>query len=574
MATRVLGIVVKAQGAAAAAQQVGRVDRAVSGVSRRAGTFAATLNKKVGGALGTFSGRLRGFATAGLGLFGIGGLFALGSAFTNSIAKAREFGEASQQLARITGQSVEQTSRMVDALDFYGIAADKANKIAGMSVKNAANLGADTKKAKKFQDDFGLSILDGSGNVRKFNDQLLVSADYFNNKSIPASKKAAALSKLYGRSWQDLLPVLAKGRSGIEQALKDAMSLSQADLDAIVANKQATREWDDAVGDLQTRIGIDLLPTLTELAQTFTGFVKDNGPQIRDFFKNAVEGGKKFASGAAQVIGGIQSVWNSIPEPVRDLLVKGLIADRTVKFLFGFSITGLVGSITTGVAGGVAKAVAGSLVGAGLGKAFVQPVFVTNKGFGVGGPGGAAGAKGGIGALGMFGAFALPAAVAAGTGFLAEEGNKHPERTRLGIGEMRATTGLDFAAFQNLVTALDALPKVLNDIKNPPNPLRIDPRNLSEGNREIVDKVTRSRDATESMRIALNTKLGETRGAIVAAAHSDTDRIVAAINRNGAPKVNVFVDKGDSGRRPGQTGGTLNRQRDERANGSGGLGGT
>lgn len=80
-------------------------------------------------------------------------------------------------------------------------------------------------------------------------------------------------------------------------------------------------------------------------------------------------------------------------------LVGILALVKTVNFLSGGAIGSIGGGLLSGLGGLMAKALGNAFAQAGIGKFFVQPVFVTNPGFGVGGPG-----AGGIGSqLAMFG---------------------------------------------------------------------------------------------------------------------------------------------------------------------------
>ncbi|MBV9485304.1 MAG: hypothetical protein JO246_04535, partial [Frankiaceae bacterium] len=411
---RKLGITVEATDKASG--KLSNVKREVAGIDRAAmtsgsgwGRFvggvergASRMKASIGGAVSHAKKQLTSLATVGLAGLGIGGIFAIGTVLSDSISKSKEFGKTSINLSKVIAQNVTDTSRLVDALDYYGIGADKAMKIGGLYEKTVAKISSTSKTAAKFEKDYGLAVVDNRGKVLSFNQQLLASADFFNNKAIPAQAKAAALSKLYGRSWQDLIPLLSQGRAGIQKALDDAMHLSKQDIANAKANEEATRRWNDAVGDLETTIGIKLMPRLTKVLNGFSDFVDKHSDDIVNFFDNAATGAGKVVSAAGEVVGGLKSAWDSIPDPVKDLFIKGFVADRTVKFLFGFSPAGLAIKLGQealgGIAGAVGKSVAGSVLAAGIGKAFVQPVFVTNAGFGGGGGGlpGPAAAGGGL----------------------------------------------------------------------------------------------------------------------------------------------------------------------------------
>lgn len=505
-------------GVATAVGSVDRLESRLGGLQGRLGNFASNLRGGVSNALSTFSGRLQGAARAGLGLLGIGGLFTIGAGIRSSIDNARQFGDTVIQVSRLTGLAADQTSRLVDAVDYFGVTGDKAIRIAGMYEKNVDRLAGTKKKAADFEKEYGLKVRDSSGGLLDFNEQLLASADFFNNKSIPASEKAAALSKLYGRSWQDLIPVLAQGRKGIQDAQKDAISLSEADLRALKENKEATRAWNDAIGDLQIKIGIGLLPTITELIRGLTGWVDSHGPQIQEFFRNGVATAKSVAGAAVGVLSSIKSVWDGIPDPVKELLIKGFVADRTVKFLFGFSVAGVVKDLAGGVVGGLGNA----LVRAGIGKAFVQPVFVTNQGFGGGGgpgvPGGPA-AAGGSSILGSLAAGAAPMLAAALLPILIVELTKTALGGPAEIARRAEEGRRQTAEARGINTSNMPAGGTPTWLRGPTPPtLKVFPQGMSPDERQAINdqraKLDGIRGAQESLNITTRTNLSSARTAI------------------------------------------------------------
>lgn len=319
-------------------------------------------------------------------------------AFQEAVRKANEFGDAIQRVSKVTGDTVEETSKLVDTLDYFGINADAAVRVTGMAEKNLGALSqrseegakkvADWNKthgeaitaAKKlsllypklaqFQKQYGLSLTDAKGKLLSFNELLLRSADYFNDKHIPAATKAAALAKIFGRNWQTLIPVLSQGSAKLREMEGDAIKLTKADIDNMAKFKEATREWDDTIGDLQITLGAKLLPELTALAKSASAFVSQNSDKIVDFFKNAYQAASKLAGIVGDVGRGLLGVWNMIPEPMRDLLVKGLVADRTIKFLFGFSPIKFATDALGGLVGKLFQ----------RGSTPLNPLFVSNVG--------------------------------------------------------------------------------------------------------------------------------------------------------------------------------------------------
>lgn len=398
---------------------------------------ASASVKSVGGAFGSLGAKIKGIATGPLNLVNLAiGKLAyrigseLGQAIKDTFSKTIAFGEAVSKVASITKGTAEATSQLVDTLDYYGIAAEDQTRLVGMAQKNLGLLGTNTKLATKFQHDFGFSVLTAGGKVKDFNTILLQSADYFNNKQIPASTKAAALAKIYGRNWQQLIPVFQQGSAKLKAMEGDAIELSKADLANMNQFKDAQRAWDDAVGDLQIKIGSKLLPTLTRLAQTATKFVNDNADKIVQFFKDAAAAaeklGKTITDTVVPIFRGIASAWNALPEDLKKFLVAGFVANK----LTGGAVTKVAGGIAGLAVKGAGNALGGLL---GRGATPANPVFVADVGGGIGGKlaGAAEGAAGlgssaGVAGISTVASVVIPLALAAFAGAWA--------RGNLGVG--------------------------------------------------------------------------------------------------------------------------------------------
>jgi TP901 family phage tail tape measure protein len=165
--------------------------------------------------------------------------------------------------------------------------------------------------------------------------------------------------------------------------------------------------------DVGITIGNELIPTLQELADEATAWLQAHPGEIERFAKQIGEGFKsavawaksldwagignslKVAAGFAK---GVVDAFLAMPDWVKQAVVTGWGLNK----LTGGAVVKITGEITGGVANGLVRGFAQ----AGIGKMFVQPVFVTNMvagglgGAGGGGGAAVAGAKGGIGTLG------------------------------------------------------------------------------------------------------------------------------------------------------------------------------
>jgi hypothetical protein len=368
-----------------------------------AGAFGSVKGAALGmgGALAHAGGQIKGLLTGPLGMLGIGaGLFGVASLFKESIGKASEFAFAIEKLQGLTNDSADSLAQLIAVTDNYGISADRLSKVVGFAEKTMGNLATTAGGADAFFKKFGFSITNAQGKVLPFTTVLEKAADFYNSNA-DQSTKAALAATLFGRSYADLVPILKLGGQGIrdaEAAAKDlGITLTQTNVQDLQRFRETTREMDDAMTGLKLQIGLGLVPAFTDLAKATTGFVRTHRDDIVAFFKNAVETGRAFAKVAGDVVSGLATAWNAIPPPLRDFIVKGVVADRTIKFLFGFDPVAALG-----------KGILGALGGTFLGRGSpTNPMFVVPVG-----PGGLGGALGGVG----LGSVAKVAAAGAATG--------------------------------------------------------------------------------------------------------------------------------------------------------------
>ena len=339
-------------GLARARGELSGLNSAASNTGSRLGGLS-NVAAGAGGAFSHLKGRI-GELAGTAGLVGLGaGLFSVVGFLTSGIATARDFGKEVGLLAAVTGLSTEKTSELAGAFHHFGIETDTALKLAGFAEKNLFKYASTAEKAAKFQQEYGLALRDSSGNIKDFNTLLLDSADFFNSGA-SASQKAAAMAALYGRSWRDLIPVLRAGRQGIsdaeEEAKKLGLTLTGENVGQLVKLREATRSWSTALGGLKLQIGLAAVPAITDLANAMTKFLANGGrEQIVGFFKGMITYGRQAADVIShQVIPtfqGIYGAWLHVPKELRDLIVTGLVANKTIKFLFGFSPLQLLGGI-------------------------------------------------------------------------------------------------------------------------------------------------------------------------------------------------------------------------------------
>lgn len=278
------------------------VTRILKGVEGKVNGIGASLSKGFGGSLeSSLSGVTRSLGAlgplggaAGEGLAAIGasagpiglvagGVVALGAGALASIASFSKLTATISQLVAVTGASAESASRIVAVADDVGISA-------GTITKAFAKLsqGADTAVFKKLGIDIaktntGATDLEGTfSNVlralEKVNDPV---------------ERANILQASFGKSYQELLPLITQGADAFERSAKAvgaSQVLSAKDLENGKAFRKSLDDVGDAVGRIKNSAGKTLLPiaadTLGFLANV-TERLLDGATAVTKFVKNS-----------------------------------------------------------------------------------------------------------------------------------------------------------------------------------------------------------------------------------------------------------------------------------------------
>lgn len=417
-------------GLSQAESSLGRFNAAAMTSGTRTGVLSSafgvvkTAAVGVGGALEHAGSQIKNLVTGPLGMVGLaGGVLGLVGVLKSSISKVEEFGASLEKVQTLTGETALQAGTLILAFQKFGLGADRIATIVGFTEKTLGKLNTtmdsgskSVSKLEALDKQFGLSLVDSNGKVADFSTVLEQLATFYDSNA-SASTKAYVASQIFGRGYTQMIPILNEGAQGLRDAAQAAQDMGLASTDTVSQLGKFHDQMhalEQQTNVLQLSIGTALLPTLIELSKAATDFVSSHRTDIVAFFKNAVQTGKQVAGVIGNVANAMLSAWNMVPPDLRDWLLKGVVADRTFKFLFGFDpVKGLLSGLMGAVTGGLGKAMGTSLAAAGLGKLFVQPVFVTNMGFGGLGnlAGGAAGAAEGAGA-GLLGGISAGSLVA------------------------------------------------------------------------------------------------------------------------------------------------------------------
>lgn len=189
------------------------------------------------------------------------------------VSDFENLGQAVLKFQRIAGTTAEESSRWVEVLDDYNVSADQGAAIIG---KFAKVIGTTPGVLKQY----GVEIQKNKDGTVDLNGTLMAAADVFANTT-DETKKAALGTALFGKSWQDMVPILEQGSAGIKNALGSVSQgkvLNQGDLKTAEDFRLAIDSLKDTLESLSVTIGKNATPALKEFAQVAgqVGSIADN----------------------------------------------------------------------------------------------------------------------------------------------------------------------------------------------------------------------------------------------------------------------------------------------------------
>ena len=240
-----------------------------------------------------------------------------------AIDTTEELTKGTIRLQRAFGLSAKEASAFVATAKTRGVDAKQLSQSFKTLASQLEGLSQGSKGAVKVFQDLGISATQVQG--RPFADQLGAVSDALKNTA-GSAKYAADASKLFGRGWQTVVPMLNKGQQGIRDLIATAdkygVTLDGKTIKSARDLAQAQRESQLASMGLQLTLGRVLIPALTKVT-TFAN-------QVVLKFRQDWPGIKKSLT---PVISGLSGVVDAISAVVKALAsCKPLIG--TIKSAF------------------------------------------------------------------------------------------------------------------------------------------------------------------------------------------------------------------------------------------------
>lgn len=235
----------------------------------------------------------------------------------------------------------------------------------------------------------GIKMRDSNGQLRSAADMLPELADAFQRNENPVVRARMGMA-LFGKSWQEIMPMLAEGSAKINERMArfKELGLEVKDVGAFDRQMEAAGKFGDKLDDLgfvakgfQNTIAAGLLPVITPLiddlikwvvvnkdlvAGEVKAFVTDLADSIRNTDWSAIiEGARSFARGLGWVVDALGGARNALIALVILMNMQTIVAFgsligalwRAGVAFYGMASSAIVSSGALGMAGTAIRAI-------------------------------------------------------------------------------------------------------------------------------------------------------------------------------------------------------------------------
>ena len=284
-----------------------------------------------------------------------GAMVAAGALILGSLQKcvdsATTYGASVLTMQRLTGDNAAVSSQAAAIMDRYGV----SGKQLGMVIKTLdtqiiTTTGA-VDKQKTALGSMGIATTDSTGKNRDAISVLGDVAEWY-SKATDKTAATAEMTKVLGRGYIALLPLLAGGKAGLEQLTAaftaNGLILTQQEIDATAAAAGAQKDLSDATQGLAVQIGFVLVPLETFATKLVTGVVQaldKTSPAMKSLI--AIGGA---LTGVMLILGGAITILGAIAPMVATgmgIVSAGFYASGIGATVAAFQVGGLTTAVET-----------------------------------------------------------------------------------------------------------------------------------------------------------------------------------------------------------------------------------
>ncbi|HLO63155.1 MAG TPA: hypothetical protein VK165_09355, partial [Azonexus sp.] len=320
-------------------KSVGNVAKTTRKYLSDVASSANALTSKIGLPLSALSGVLGGFSLV---------------AIKNAVVGFTEMGEAAYKGALRSGMAVEEWQRMKYVSDQAGVPIETLQTSMAKLNKQIGDAAAGKNKdLAGLMKKLGVSTRDANGQLRAGIDILPQLADAFVRNKNPVVQARMGMA-LFGKSWQEMVPLLMEGADGINQSLdrfkrlKGVMSLD--DIKGAKELGDKFKDLDFVTKGFQNTIAKELVPVLGPLVDDIVMWASANrkvvSAGVKEFVRDLVTGIKSvdwsgIVQGAKDFFGSLKNVVDMVGGTKNALI--GLVIVMNLQTIAAF--VGLVGSV-------------------------------------------------------------------------------------------------------------------------------------------------------------------------------------------------------------------------------------
>ncbi len=217
----------------------------------------------------------------------------------------------------VTGMSVERLQAYSYAADLVDVSLETMTGSMAKNVKSMSNAAGGSEQFAKAYDRLGVSVTNADGSLRDSEDVYWDAIDALGQVSNETERDALAM-QLFGKSAQDLNPLIAQGSEGIaaltDEAKRMGAVLSEDTIEKFGAFDDSVQRLKQGAAAAQRVMGTVLLPQLQTLAD-------DGISLLGDFTSGLAEAGgdfDKITVVLGETVGGIANmILGSLPQFVQ-----------------------------------------------------------------------------------------------------------------------------------------------------------------------------------------------------------------------------------------------------------------
>lgn len=247
------------------------------------------------------------------------------------VNKTAEAGEEASKTAQRIGITTQQLQRLQFAAKLANVSSDELGMAMNFLNRNMFKTTQIGQPLSNVFTRFGIQIRNANGTLKPANQVLAQVADKF--KHLPDGPEKSGLAmQFFGRQGAAIIPILNKGGAEIEKMGDKAEELGLVfSKDGIKASQnfqESIKELTGAFQGIRNIVGVELMPTFTEIVQQTSLWIHEN----KDLIKTGLLG---FIKGSAIFLKQFFAVAKTVVSAMADYIRIFGGAERATKYFVG-----------------------------------------------------------------------------------------------------------------------------------------------------------------------------------------------------------------------------------------------